>query len=128
MKRVCAFVGIICLMLLTIGVRLKFCRLDVFIDGTYSAFAYNDTPASITISKGYERVDINYGQENVESVLKKLKAKIIKRETVGDISIIYAYSPCLLKGVNLFGGRVNVMIASTSSSIVVGSPLIKGSF
>ena len=127
MKRLCAFIGIICLMLSAIAIRLRFCRLDVIIDGDYLAYSNNDTPVFFSISKGYERVELDR-EENVGSILQKLKAQIIKEEKVDDISIIYAYSPILLKSVELFGTRINVMIACTSSAIVVGSPLIKGSF
>lgn len=114
-------------MLSAIAIRLRFCRLDVLIDGTYSAFSYNDIPISLSISKGYERVELDC-ETNIDNVLQKLRAIIIKKESIGDISIIYAYSPALLKSVELFGERVNLMIARTSSSVVVGSPLIKGSF
>ncbi len=128
MKRVCVFIGMMCLMLSSVALRLYFCRLDTLIEGTYSAFSDNDTPILLSISKGYERVDINGGAENMDEILKKLKAVIVRKEDVGDISIVYAYSPCLMKSVELFGRRVNVMVALTPSSVVVGSPLIKGSF
>lgn len=128
MKRFCAFLGVACIMLSFVALRLRFCRLNVFLDGTYSTFSDNDTQISLSISKGYERVDLRKHDGSEQEVLKKLKAKTVKKENVGDILIIYAYSPCLLKGVRLFGSTVNVMIAVTESAVVVGSPLIKGSF
>ena len=81
MKRLCAFIGIICLMLSAIAIRLRFCRLDVIIDGDYLAYSNNDTPVFFSISKGYERVELDR-EENVGSILQKLKAQIIKEEKV----------------------------------------------
>ena len=127
MRRFCAFAGVLCLMLLGVALRLYFCRLNLIIDGTYTAFSDNDEPLYTSISKGYERVDVMDGT-NVDEIINKLNAKIIKTERVGDITIIYAYSPYLLKSVRLFDETINVMIATTPSSVVVGSPLIKGSY
>lgn len=127
MKRLCAFVGILCLMLSAVALRLYFCRLNVLIDGEYYAFAKNDEASFCSISKGYERVDVSK-ETNVDDILNKLKAKIIRTEQVDEITIYYAYSPCLLKRERLFGENINLMIAITPSKIVVGSPLIKGSY
>lgn len=127
MRRFCAFAGVLCLMLLGVALRLYFCRLDLIIEGTYTAFSDNDEQIYTSISKGYERVDVGNGT-NASEIIRKLKARIIKTEKVGDITIIYAYSPCLLKSVRLFDENVNVMIATTPSSVVVGSPLIKGGY
>lgn len=128
-KRLCAFVGVVCLMLSAVGLRLRFCRLDALIDGEYTAFASDDSVCVCSISKGYERVDTQGGASKVERILAKAKAKLIKTEKIdADLTVFYAYSPCLLKSVRLFGRNVNLMIALNGNSVVVGSPLIKGSY
>ncbi len=126
MKRTCAFFAVICLMLSAVAVRLYFARLDNFVGGKYTAFDKNDEEISVSISKGYERADIS--GDTVKSVIETLKARIIKTENVGDITVIYAYSPMILKSVKLHGVTINLMIAKTSDRTVVGSPLIKGSY
>ena len=126
MKRFCVFVGVICLMLCAIATRLYFNRLSTFLSGEYTAFNSDDLPFSPAISKGYERVDLD--KASAQEVINTLKCKIIKTEQIEDITIYYCYSPFLLKSVYLFNNDVNIMIAQTSSKVVVGSPLIKGSF
>lgn len=128
MKRFCAFVGVVCLMLSAVALRLYFCRLNVLVDGVYTAFNADDTVASVSIAKGYERVDVVGGEQEAYSVLSKLRARVIRTESFSETVIIYAYSPCLLKSVRLFDDSVNIMIAITPSALVVGSPLIKGSY
>ena len=126
MKRFCVFVGVICIMLCAIATRLYFNRLSTFLSGEYTAFNSDDLPFSPAISKGYERVDVQ--GNNVQDVIEKLKCKIIKIEQIEDITIYYCYSPFILKSVYLFNNDINIMIARTGSKVVVGSPLIKGSF
>lgn len=126
MKRFCVFVGVICLMLLGVATRLYFNRLSTFLSGEYTAFNSDDLPFSPAISKGYERADLD--SSSAQEVINKLKCKIIKTEQIEDITIYYCYSPFLLKSVYLFNNDINIMIAQTSSKVVVGSPLIKGSF
>ena len=126
MKRFCVFVGVICLMLSAIAVRLYFCRLNVFLGGEYTSFSRSDEVDNVSISKYYERVDMD-GDRFCE-VVEKLKCNIIKKEEVDGITVVYAYSPYLLKSVFLFSRTVNIMIALTDSKTIVGAPLIKGSF
>ena len=126
MKRFCVFVGVVCLMLSAIAVRLYFCRLNVFLEGEYTAFAKNDEVAQTSISKYYERLDIEGNK--FDEVIEKLRCKIIRKEEVEGITIVYAYSPFVLKSVFLFSHSVNIMIAITDSKTIVGAPLIKGSF
>ena len=126
MKRFCVFVGVVCLMLSAIAARLYFCRLNVFLDGEYTSFSRSDEVDNVSISKYYERVDMD-GDRFCE-VVEKLKCNIIKKEEVDGITVVYAYSPYLLKSVFLFSRTVNIMIALTDSKTIVGAPLIKGSF
>jgi hypothetical protein len=113
-------------MLSAIATRLYFYRLDEFLEGEYTAFSKNDEIISVSISKGYERVDMDGNK--LDEVLEKLRCNIIKKEEVDGITIVYAYSPYLLKSVFIHSRSVNIMIALTEEKTVVGSPLIKGSF
>lgn len=125
MKRFCVFIGIICLMLCGIATRLYFNKLSTFLAGEWTAFNESDLPCVSAISKGYERVDTN--GESMSEIIKKLKCRVVKIEQVDDITIVYAYSPYVLKSVYLFNSNINIMIAKTNNKVVVGSPIIKGS-
>ena len=68
--------------------------------------------------------------KNVElnSVLNRLGAKVVKVETVGDKIIVYAKSNKIPASINLFGDKVNLQIAYTEDRCVIGWPLILGDF
>ncbi len=80
-----------------------------------------------TFSYGYERVDLY--EKNIDvDVLKSVCACELWREQIDDVTVIYGYSPRIIKSVSLNGRRVNVMVAIRCGEITVGSPLIKGSY
>ncbi|MGN0771569.1 MAG: YwmB family TATA-box binding protein [Christensenellales bacterium] len=68
------------------------------------------------------------GKVSENQLLSSLKAQVVKVETIGDITLYYAYSHRMNNGVSVDGKTVNVQIAVSDSSITVGSPLIMGSY
>jgi len=67
---------------------------------------------------------------NVENALNKLKAKIQFTEYIAnkDLSILYCTSPLINKNVKVKNKSVNLQIAITEEYVVIGWPLILGSF
>lgn len=66
--------------------------------------------------------------EEIETVLARYEATVIKREEVDGLSSFYCYSPCFESGVVLFGETVNLHIVQKEDSLYLGTPLIFGSF
>ena len=130
-----AFRFSICIFLFALLVAFRFfCNgLLSFVAGEYSYFLNNDEQiylSSPTFNAlcHYERVDFRGGEGEVEKLLEKARAVVKKRERIENIVIIYAYSPLILGSETVNGTKVNLMIALSNDKVVVGSPLIKGSF
>lgn len=69
------------------------------------------------------------GDESVAArLLADLGASVKKRESFDGITVFYAYSPFVSGYESLSFGRVNIMIALSNGRVVLGSPLIRGSF
>lgn len=121
--------------LILAGLRLACGGLCSFVrEGSYTAYVdgdaelrYDEVPFC-GVRGAYERIDTYGGEEKAEDILEKLAATRARTETVGDITVIYAFSPLLPQSVTLKGERTNVMIALTCGKLVIGSPLIKGSY
>lgn len=65
---------------------------------------------------------------DLENIITVLKVEQVRAETVDGIYIIYGFSELLIRGVNLAGVKVNVQIAVSAERIIVGTPLILGSY
>ena len=65
----------------------------------------------------------------VGKILEDLNAKIIKTECLEDgTNVIYAYSDLIKTQVECGSGKVNLQIAIKEDCVIVGWPLILGSF
>lgn len=65
----------------------------------------------------------------ISSVLKVLKAKVVKTEYLQDsTTIIYAFTNLINDKVDVFGKTVNLQIAFNEDRTTIGWPLILGSF
>ena len=70
--------------------------------------------------------DGNFG--DVKNILKSLNAKVIKKECFNDFLVIYANSPKLGKYVYINLKKVNVQIVIKKEKIIIGTPIILGSY
>lgn len=121
--------------LILAGLRLACGGLCSFVrEGSYTAYVggdaelrYDEVPL-IGVRGAYERIDTYGGEEKAAEILRTLAATNARTETVGEITVIYAFSPFLPQSVTLKGERTNVMIALSRGKLVIGSPLIKGSY
>ncbi|MCL2751353.1 MAG: YwmB family TATA-box binding protein [Firmicutes bacterium] len=75
-----------------------------------------------------ESVAFAGGISDARRALKVLCAKIMREETLDGIMILYAYSDTFERGVNLSGRKVNLQAAAGGGRVVLGTPLILGSF
>ena len=82
--------------------------------------------ANIVMAGMEERITLLEG--DAADVLKTLGARELAREEIDGMTVIYAFSPRISAYETLRYGRVNVMIAVRGARLVVGSPLIKGSY
>lgn len=74
----------------------------------------------------YQRFDVQ--GVSVREAILKMRARIIYTQDLQDMKIYYCYSPLIKKSVTLKGKTINLMIADRSQDLVIGSPLIKGSY
>jgi len=135
MKKFFIFLGISCLIA---GVSLfGNSLLMINKDGTFSVFdrydnvkIYSELPLLYRYQheEYFTRFDTFGNINDTQEILRSLGANELFREQVGDIVIIYAYSPLITKFERVHSHRVNVMIAVREERISVGSPLLKGSF
>lgn len=110
--------------------------LSVEADGVFTVFGKN---GAVTVYSRqnrpaldrfgcYTRLDISGGMAEAEKGIKDLTAEILWTETVGDITVIYAYSPLIRKFETVRNKRVNVMAAVRDGNVSFGCPLLKGSY
>ena len=95
------------------------------INGTDLGFCYmNNEPSPSTIG---ESVVCN--NLELSSAIKTLNATILKKEhlSCGTV-VLYAFSPLINKSVELNNSKVNLQIAIKENEIIIGWPLILGSF
>ena len=117
--------------MLLAGVRIACGGLCSFVrEGRYTAYLSGDeelkleTVPLLGVRGAYERVDTYGGREDADELLERLSAKDVRTEN----TVIYAFSPFLPQSVTVLGERTNVMIALSRGKMVVGYPLIKGSY
>lgn len=130
-----AVIFFIAVALVLTGLRFACGGLCTFVrDGSYTAYLggdvelrYSEVPL-LGVRGVYERIDTYGGEEKATEILDRLAATGVRIETIGDVTVIYAFSPLLARSVMLKDGRTNVMIALTRGKLVIGSPLIKGSY
>ena len=76
----------------------------------------------------YEKVVLSGGKTRAKKLLLDTKATVVKVEQIDGLTVLYAHSPVLSKCVVVGEKKINITIAYASDVVVVGTPLIKGSF
>ena len=82
----------------------------------------------------YFSTDKIYGESAViegysaSEIFDLFSAEILKTEVVDDITCYYGYTSVLPYEIDLFGEKVNVHVAVDGNKIILGTPLIFGSF
>lgn len=124
--------------LLLRGCKTDFSLADYFI-GTLKVYSLDSTAQSVDLGFAYitdkENCSAKVGESmtlnSVEPllVLQKLSAKIVSTEVLEDgTEVIYAVSNIVPKSVSLNNKKVNLQLANTKDGVVIGWPLIIGSF
>ena len=128
MRRFVALLGVV---LLVMGIRLYNNGLlncgyaGAFSYGTYDTVAYDVAPLLID---GPHRIDVQGGVDTAYGIIANLDGKLLWTEEVGDMTVMYAYSPRLNKPLSVLGHQVNLMIAVTETGVAAGTPLLYGSY
>lgn len=68
------------------------------------------------------------GTVSVDDILRETSAKLVKVEQSENYVCYYAHSNLLKKSVNVDDKDINLQIAITQNGIIVGSPMIMGSY
>ncbi|MBO5215837.1 MAG: hypothetical protein J6B79_06590 [Clostridia bacterium] len=131
-KRLVLFVAVVCLCMASRCFDNGLCYQNEQV--RYTAFLQNgeqityNEPPYFNFRGAYERVDFLGNEKDCERFLDKYFATVSFSESVENQKIIYAYSPLISNIVYVHGRAVNMMVACDGRKIVVGSPLIKGSY
>jgi len=99
-----------------------------FIGGNEYTKAYKDSDFSEFREAYSVRIDAPYSDKNIDNIKKTLSLKIIFSEQVGSIDIYYFYSYKLSKIQYHQMQKYNIMIAITRQKLIVGYPIIAGSY
>ena len=67
-------------------------------------------------------------KQSTSEILKKLQARQVSRDRIGDLTTIYAYSPKVPTYIIVDGERINIQIAQANNRTLIGFPIILGSF
>lgn len=120
MKRIIALIGIVCLLVGISGVKNAplVCK-----GGTLTRYPANPSCVSEPL-----RIDFYGDGSDAEEYLKKVSARVLLREQVDGLDIIYAYTPHVGRSEWVHGRRINLMLAVGGGKISVGVPLLKGCY
>ena len=96
-------------------------------------FGNYDTLESRVSSTGVDYVNLGNGvieidANNYDDFINELDVDIISKFEVSDRVIIEGYSPRIKDYLVINGFKVNVQISISDDSVIIGSPLINGSF
>lgn len=125
------FIALFAVMLLVIGIRLYNNGLlncgygGEWSYGQYDSIAIKELPLLID---GPHRLDMDGDEKTAINVISNLGGKLLWREQIDDMVILYAYSYRLMKPVSVNGQKINLMIAICGSKVSVGTPLLYGSY
>lgn len=126
MRRFIALFGV---MLLVIGIRLyNNGLLNCGYSGVISKGEFDtEVIAMPLLIDGPHRIDVEGDITTALRIIENLDGKLLLSEEVGEVTILYAYSPRLIDPVSVHGKKVNLMIA-ISDKVSAGTPLLYGSY
>lgn len=111
---------------------------DERVDVTKSGGGYLICCSNKVASEIYSKLNLNMLQGesfsflgemgDVNKILSKLNVSKLKEEKVGDIYIVYGYSPNIKKSIDVDDQKINIQIALSDKKITVGTPLILGGY
>ena len=73
----------------------------------------------------YKQFDSDY---NYKKLIEKYNLKLVCVESLNDVTNYYYYSKKLPKEETIKGKKVNLQIAISSETVVIGTPIIYGSY
>ncbi|MDE6551327.1 MAG: hypothetical protein K2M44_07530 [Clostridia bacterium] len=116
-------------------------EIEVYLAGRQDGGVYTGVMTIIDTDKsGAEKlyshsdfmgISLRYPVDNsdVDALCAKLATKVVSKQVTSDgIECVYLYSPLLTESVRIDGAAVNMQIAITDNYLIVGFPLIMGSY
>lgn len=74
------------------------------------------------------RIDLPYSDNNIQNIKKDLSLKKVLSETIDNLTIDYYYSYKLPKTQYKSIKKYNIMMVTTNNKIILGYPIIGGSY
>lgn len=75
-----------------------------------------------------ESIRFQGGDEEINKIIKRLRIEIRQSQKFANISTFYGYSARLGEGVTLEGRKINIQIVKKGNTVIVGTPLVLGSY
>ncbi len=128
LKRIC----VLLLLLITIvGIRLYDNGLcTVLRAGKFSYFNHRDEQIfccqPLFCPYKYQRIELNAIE--AKQALENLMIEVVATENFDTVCVFYGRSPLIYGGVTVNGQEVNIMIATRKDCVIVGTPVLKGSY
>lgn len=98
--------------------------------GYQVACSVSDFPSTLAYCSDVDGFSVSFkGNSNdVSAIMRRLQAKQVSCQQLGDLYVVCCYSPRLQGGVTLDNKQVNMQIAYCNGAVTVGYPLILGSY
>lgn len=75
-----------------------------------------------------ESVRFSGDDEDIDRIIKKLNIEIKDSQRLANLTTLYGYSARLGGGVMLDGQKINIQIVRKGNTVIIGTPLIMGSY
>jgi hypothetical protein len=107
-------------------------RITETVDLGYSNIYKCQSYAAATVRAAFhspdgESITLDGGRSE-RKILNKLGGRIVSRETVAGMSIIYAYTPKSPKFLIVGGQKINIQIVAKPHQTIVGMPIVLGAY
>lgn len=115
-------------------------EIEVYLAGKHDGGVYTgvmtimdvdrDGAEKLYCDKDFMGISLRYPVDNsdVEALRIRLAAKAVSSQQADGMDCVYLYSPLLSESVRIDGKIVNMQIAKTDDYLIVGFPLIMGSY
>lgn len=128
MKKLCAAVIVFAAMIVFVAVW--FSPLALFGGSVYADNEPVREARGLYAATEVVRVDMEGGENELSDILGTMLARVVKTEQAGGITVVYAVSPRVAAAMQATcdGIEYNVMAAYGNGRVVVGTPVIQGSY
>ncbi len=98
--------------------------------GEFSYFNERDEeiycPQPLFCRYAYQKIELD--RKEAKEVLEPLMIEVVTTENFDTVCVFYGRTPFIYNSIEIDGNKVNIMIAVREDKVLVGSPVLKGSF